>query len=110
MVSDVYTVHAKGVVEPTVGRIDLFDDLSGRDDPQHAVVAAVVGFVKIHATACRIASDVSVITFQPADLVEHGFVGDVGGVVGVVGVGRRDVDHGKVGGPFGSNLEQKVGG
>ena len=43
--------HAKGIIEAAIGRIDLFNHLSWRDDPQHPVVATVVVFVKIHASA-----------------------------------------------------------
>ena len=99
-------MHAKGIVEPAVRRIDLFDDLSWREHPEHTVVPASIAFVKVDSTAGRVPSDVSVVTLKPTDLIEHDFIGDVGRVVGVVCVGCRDVDDGNIGRPFRANLEQ----
>ena len=70
----------------------------------------MVGLVKVHPSAGRVATDVSIVTLQPTDLVEHNLIGDVGRVVGIVCVGRGDVNDGDVGGPLRPHLQQQVGG
>ena len=69
----------------------------------------MVGLVKVHPPAGRIATNVSVIALKPTDFVEHHLIGDVGGVAGVVRIRRRDVNHRQIRRPFGAHFQQEFG-
>ena len=101
-------MRAHRSVEPPVGGIDFFDDLSWRDDQRTPSFLPVIFFVVVHPSCFWWAVFVAVVPFDPADFVEDNLVRDVGGVVRIQRIGCLNVDDGQVGGPLRPDLQQQL--